>query len=391
MERKLVTIRRVDQVWKHPGADRLDLLQVGGWQLVSGIGNFQPGDLCVYHEIDCFLPISHPAYADLTKTAVKWTDLTGVEREGHRLKTVKLRGEVSQGYALKPELFPELMQLDAPLNHTVLESLLDNGTAFETDLATLLGVVKWEKIVPMGGSAKGSFPSHTPKTDEERIQNLFNKFGNRGEMRVFEYTNAVGDVIKVEKPYEFCRDDEWEVTVKLDGTSMTVFRRDDEFGVCSRNNELVETDENAFWKTTHELKLRERMNQLGRNLSLQGELYGPGIQGNLDKLPKLGFYVFNVFDIDRHKYLTRPERMQVIEDLNKIVLEDDGFGRVDLVPTVAVGRKFDFPTVQDVLAYAEGQSIAPGTKREGVVFKSLQDPDVSFKVISNSYLLKHDA
>ena len=388
MERKLVTIRRVDEVWKHPGADRLDLLRVGGWQLVSQIGNFQPGDLCVYHEIDSFLPISHPAYADLTKTAVKWKDLTGVEREGHRLKTVKLRGEVSQGYALKPDLFPELRaNTGMHPEGNLLQHLTATGKLFDYDLAEDLGVVKWEKSVPMGGAAKGSFPSHTPKTDEERIQNLFNKFGNRGEMFVSEYQNAAGEKIVVEKPYPLCREDDWEVTIKLDGSSMTVFRRDDEFGVCSRNNELVETDENAFWKTAHELKLRERMNLLGLNLSLQGELCGPGIQSNTDKLPKLGFYVYNIYEINRSRYLTRVERSAVLKELELL----DGTAPPLLeVPFLEV-RKFDFATIQEALAYAEGPSLNPQVKREGVVFKSLQSPDTSFKIISNSYLLKHDA
>lgn len=388
MERKLVTIRRIDQVWKHPDPEvtRIEMIQVGGWQLISGIGNFQPGDLCVFHEIDSFLPISHPAYADLAKTAIKWTDPTGIEREGHRLKTIKLRKEWSQGYALRLELFPELEEKNAD-GLTLIQQLEEIGGLEDYDFADLLGVVKWEKIIPMGGASKGSFPGFIPKTDEERIQNLFGKFGNRGEMQIREYLDGEGKTIRVERPYDYCRDDDWEVTIKLDGSSMTVFRRDEEFGVCSRNNDLVEVQEgNAFWSVAHCLRLRDRLNALGRNLALQGELVGPGIQGNTDKRANLDFYVFNIVDINTHKKLSRTERLEVLEHLNAF----DTRNSIKMVPFVEI-RKFDFATVQEALAYAEGPSLNPQVKREGVVFKSLQNPDISFKIISNSYLVKHDA
>lgn len=385
-DRKLVTIRTVDQVWKHPGADRLDLLQVGGWQLVSGIGNFQPGDFCVFHEIDSFLPISHPAYADLASSAVKWTDLTGVEREGHRLKTMKLRKEWSQGYALRLDLFPEIVSRGFAGGKTLFESLSDDGLLFDHDFSELLGVLKWEKAIPMGGAAKGNFPSHIPKTDQERIQNLFGKFGNRGEARFSEYTNAAGEIVKVEKYFEYCRDDLWEITVKLDGSSMTVFRHDDDFGVCSRNNELVEAPGNAFWFVAQRLNLRERLNTLGLNIALQGELCGPGIQGNTDKLQKLDFYVFDIVDIATRKKLSHPKRFDILNQLNEMPGD-----KIQHTPQACAARKFDFQTVKEVLDFAEGPSLNPQVKREGLVFKSVQDPEVSFKVISNSYLVKHDA
>jgi RNA ligase (TIGR02306 family) len=368
VERKLVSIRRIDQVWKHPGADRLDIVMIGGWQCVSQTGTFHVGDLGLFHEIDSFLPLTHPAYADMAKGAVKWTDLTGTPREGYRVKTMKLRGEWSQGYLLPLKEFPELVGQDL--------------TPEAQDFAELLGVLKREKIIPMGGTAKGSFPSFIRKAEQERVQGLWNKFGPKGGSYVNIYTNAAGEEIRVEKPYELHRDTDYEVTVKLDGSSMTVFSRDDEFGVCSRNNELVEAEGNAFWAVAHELKLRERLTALGRNLSLQGELCGPGIQDNRDKLPKLDFYVFDIFDIDKHKYLSQNERIAVLRDI--------GAPYIKQVPFVEI-RQFDFATMEDLEKYAEGPSLNKDVKREGVVFKSIENPDVSFKVISRSYLVKHDA
>lgn len=375
MERKLVSIRRIDQVWKHPNADRLDIVMIGGWQCVSQTGTFHVGDLGLFHEIDSFLPLTHPAYADMAKGAVKWTDLQGTPREGYRVKTMKLRGEWSQGYLLPISEFPELASFSD-----------DEKLPEATDFAPILGVVKWEKIVPMGGAAKGSFPSFIRKTDQERVQGLWNKFGPKGESFIREYTNAEGVKICVSKPYELHRDTDYEVTIKLDGASMTVFRRDDEFGVCSRNNELVENDDNAFWRVAHLLKLRERTAVLGRNIALQGELCGPGIQDNRDRLKELGFYVYDVFDIDTHKYLSLNDRKNIIGGLN-FILEGNSILQVPFVEI----RHFDFPDVEALEAYVEGPSLNPDVKREGVVFKSIENPDVSFKAISRSYLVKHDA
>lgn len=76
-ERKLVTVRIVDEVRKHPGADVLDLVRVGGWQCVSKLGTFKAGDLCAYIEIDAFVPVTHPAFAFLEKTAIKWAGRRG--------------------------------------------------------------------------------------------------------------------------------------------------------------------------------------------------------------------------------------------------------------------------------------------------------------------------
>jgi len=361
VDRKLATIRVVDEVHKHPGADVLDLVRIGGWQCVSKLGAFKAGDRCVYIEIDAFVPITHPAFAFLEKNAIKWTGKIGA-----RIKTIKLRGEISQGLVVPLYDFPDLQPHYA-----------DEPEA--EDYAVLLGIEKWERTLSpqLAGTARGNFPSFLRKTDQERVQNYWNGFGLRGQVDTVEYTHPeTGELVTYEKPRKYIRDTPYEVTIKLDGSSMTVYYRDGEFGVCSRNLDLVETDGNTFWRIATELDLRGKMAALGRNLALQGELIGPGIQGNNESVAAPGFYVFDIFDIDAFKPLSAIERADVLTCL----------GGIKHVPVIET-RHFDFATIEDALSYADGPSLNIDARREGVVFKSVEDPEFSFKIVSNAYLL----
>lgn len=368
-ERKLVTIRAVDSVEKHPGADVLDLVKIGGWQCASKLGTFKTGDWCFYVEIDAFVPIDHPAFAFLGKNAIKWNGKTGA-----RIKTIKLRGEISQGLLIPLHELPELR-----------DHWADEPEEF--DYAETLGIEKWERVLPasLGGTARGNFPSFLRKTDQERVQNYWNGFGHRGQFDVVEYKHPeTGELVTYGKPRKYIRDTLYEVTVKLDGSSMTAYYRDGDFGVCSRNLDLVETEGNSFWQVANKLRLRERMTVLGRNIAIQGELCGPSIQGNNDKLAVANLYVFDVFDIDRFKPLNAHDRAEVITALNLAI--PDFEEPILTVPLVEV-RHFDFERIEDALDYASGPSLNLSVKREGVVFKSIEDPDFSFKIISNEYLL----
>jgi hypothetical protein len=132
--------------------------------------------------------------------------------------------------------------------------------------------VKWEPPVPaeLAGIAKGLFPSFLKKTDEERIQNLASE-------------------------YEELKEQEYYVTEKLDGSSATYYYKDGEFGVCSRNLELLETEGNTFWKVAREMNLEEKMKSLNRNLCFQGELIGESVQGNPYKIKGQTVKFFNVY------------------------------------------------------------------------------------------------
>lgn len=231
------------------------------------------------------------------------------------------------------------------------------------DLTEILGVVKYEKPLPanLAGMARGNFPSFVPKTDEERIQNCFGTLKNK-------WINH-----------------HWEVTMKLDGSSFTCYYRTHpdvdggQFGVCSRNLDLQESEGNAFWQAARFYDLEAKMCKLGRSIAIQGELMGPGIQGNKENLTSLELFVFNVYDIDRGSYLSADDRYEIVDRLG-----------LSHVPIERISMKFEPEiTKEEILGLADGPSLN-AKFREGLVFKSRTDPSISFKVISNRWLLKND-
>lgn len=341
MERKLASVRRIKDIQPIEGADKIVCATVDGWKLVTAIDNeFSVGDLVVYFEIDSFLPIED-RYEFLRKGCLKVMN----NKEGFRLRTIKLRGQVSQGLIMPLADFPELPPF-----------MIQEGT----DLTEILRVEKWEPPIPtnLAGKVRGNFPSFIPKTDQERVQNIFDDL----------------------KKYE---DVPFEVTIKLDGSSMTVYHNNGVTSVCSRNLDLYETDDNAFWKCAREIKLIEALEAYGKNIAVQGELMGPGVQGNREGLKELCFFVFDVYLIDEGKYATPLEVCDILEDL--LDSREDCY--FDMVPILDVTKLDRFKTVEDFLQYADTESYNHPIA-EGLVFKSYHGERVSFKVINNKYLLK---
>lgn len=342
--RKLVTVRAVDAIRPIPGADAIECAVVEGWTVVIKKGEFAVGDRCVFFEIDAFLPLDDPRFAFLEKAAITWNAQRGV-----RLRTMKLRGQISQGLILPLSQFSEIDAL-----------ALADPALRQRDWAELLGIGKWEPVIPacLSGEVEGVFPSFIAKTDQERIQNL-------------------PEVLASRDGHAF------EVTVKLDGSSMTVFHNAGALGVCGRNWQLSETAGNSLWRVARQDRLLEALAALGRNLALQGEIIGDGIQGNPEKLRGQEFHVFDVFDIDRGSYCGMEERAAVIDALRAL---GTTVRTVPLLEVITIDRFGG--SMAEVLAYAEGPSLNPDTTREGLVFKRL-DGQLSFKAISNRYLLKH--
>jgi RNA ligase (TIGR02306 family) len=263
MERKLATVRIITDIKPIEGADMIELATVGGWNVVvaKNVGH-KVGDMVVYCEIDSFLPIREE-FEFLRKTSYKKMG----DQEGFRLKTIRLRGQVSQGLILPIHVLPLL-------------EMVHEGQ----DVTEMLGIVKYEPPIPaeLAGKVKGQFPSFLRKTDEERVQNL----------------------VKEYEEYRYQSKHQFYITEKLDGSSATFYLNNGEFGVCSRNLELLETEGNTFWKVARETDLENKLRQYGKNLSLQGELIGEGIQGNPYKIKGHTVQYFNVFDIDKQQRVT---------------------------------------------------------------------------------------
>lgn len=342
--RKLASVRRIDAIDSIPDADRIVCATIGGWKLVTQkSNNFQVGDLVVYFEIDSFLPVCEK-FEFLRKSSFKSTSNLG---DGFRIKTIRLKGQVSQGLILPVDEFvEEIHQAIFP----------DNICREGVDLTEILGVQKYEKPIPanLAGNVRGNFPSFLRKTDQERIQNLKRDFSR------------------------WCADNTlWEVTEKLDGSSMTVYNHEGVFGVCSRNMDLMEDEGNAFWQVANKLGLRD---MVADGFAIQGELVGPGVQGNKYGLKELEFYLFDVYDIKKGEYLKSDDRLEHWGELKHAPI----LGLIDL-------GIYQDEGISGLISDADGASlIGNKSAREGAVFKNTTNGDVSFKVISNKWLLKNE-
>ena len=344
-ERVMARVVRIDAINPIEGADQIEVAQIGGWKVVVKKGEYTAGSLAVYCEIDSFIP--HTIAPFLTKQG-QFPKVYN-EVEGQRLRTIKLRGQISQGLLLPLEVAMEkFVNSDEDDGEELCERFYEGA-----DVTELLGIQKWEPPQEFrAANAKGSFPHFIPKTDQERIQNL---------SRSLEKWND-------EKH-------QWQVTEKIDGSSMTVFYKDGDVGVCSRNLELKDDGTSTFWETAKSEGLVEKLIAVGKNIALQGELIGGQIQGNAYKVDKFQFHLYDIFDIDTQKYLTPKDVEGTALQLN-----------IRHVPVLEQFTTFDV-RMEDLIAYAEGKSVV-GAKpeREGLVFKSLTEPGTSFKVVSNRWL-----
>ena len=344
-ERVMARVVRIDAINPIEGADQIEVAQIGGWKVVVKKGEYTAGSLAVYCEIDSFIP--HTIAPFLTKQG-QFPKVYN-EVEGQRLRTIKLRGQISQGLLLPLEVAMEkFVNSDEDDGEELCERFYEGA-----DVTELLGIQKWEPPQEFrAANAKGSFPHFIPKTDQERIQNL---------SRSLEKWND-------EKH-------QWQVTEKIDGSSMTVFYKDGDVGVCSRNLELKDDGTSTFWETAKSEGLVEKLIAVGKNIALQGELIGGQIQGNAYKVDKFQFHLYDIFDIDTQQYLTSKDVEGTALQLN-----------IRHVPVLEQFTTFDV-RMEDLIAYAEGKSVV-GAKpeREGLVFKSLTEPGTSFKVVSNRWL-----
>ena len=350
--RTLASIQTVNAVEPIPNADAIVRARVLGWWVVVKKGDFAVGDRVVYCEIDSFLP-ERPAFEFLRPSSFKPAIVEGGEEirpAGFRIRTVKLRGQVSQGICFPLSILPP----DTPT---------DEGT----DVTNVLGITKYDPPLPaaLSGRVKGPFPGFVSKTDETRVQVLEPALARHRGKTLY-------------------------VTEKLDGTSFTAFLRAGEFGLCSRNLWLDESDtSNALCRLADGLGLADKLatirDRFGFSPAVQGEAIGPGIQQNKYGLKAVELRVFTVLNLDTGRSLDHPEMLAVLAAV--------GLESVPQLGTIVLDH-----TVDELVDYSVGTSVLnPKVQREGVVFRPLAeeyDEDVggrlSFKAINPRFLLKYD-
>ena len=339
-----------------------------GWWCVAQKDTYQVDQLVCYFEVDSWIPNTVASF--LTRDGHEPREFNGVK--GERLRTIKLRGQVSQGMLMPLDKIP-FVKPELVTEETLLEG---------SDLTEVIGIQKWERAEhgSLGGESRSNWPRFLRKTDQERVQNL-------------------PTVLEDYKGMDF------QVTTKLDGSSCTMYflaaksyywdpevevaevleegQEPDptygRFGVCSRNIDLKETDGNAFWSIARKIDMEKKLKTAAwlTSLAIQGELIAPNIQNNYEKVSEPAFYVFDIWNIETQAYMSPSQVVAICKSME-----------LNHVPVLSASWDISkaFTSIDDILKYAEGPGMNPGVSREGVVFKHC-DSDFSFKAISNAYLV----
>lgn len=418
--RKLVTVRRIAEINDIPGADLIKVATVDGWKVVVKADEFKPGDLCVFFEIDTFILASDTRFEFLMQNKITWHGI-----EGARLKTIRLRKQLSQGLALPVSLFPEIQKWITPPVYDPISGNVgimnedgesDQVPLGEMNFSGVVGVLKWEKILSADQQAnvKDNFPSFIPKSDQPRCQNFLEEIfhGSTFELNGKWVSKQPvpddlpaetllgmlegGHLAVVDHKYHVIRGDveapaKYEVSLKLDGSSMTVYtrgREGQEFssGICSRNYDLKLDDVDAQF-VAQGLPIIQFLKQHPKfwNFAFQGELMGPGIQQNRENFLAKRFFVYNIYDVTQGEFLTPNARMALIDEMNTVA-GATVFSHVPVLFTDVTMAELGITGIDELLKFAEGPSISHPV-REGLVFKEMSGRH-QFKVISNKYLEK---
>ena len=359
--RKLATIRTIANIEPIPNADRIEVAQIDGWEvIISKSDNFSQGDKVVYIEIDSKMPKT-PEY-DFLKS------------RKYVVKTIKLRGQVSQGLVLPLAVLPpgdykvgddvtEILGVTKYDPEAEQENAIVAENKKQSPIIKYFMRFKWFRKLVIKRVAKNKFPDWIKKTDEERIQNKTGLF----------------EQLKANKT-------QLSVTEKVDGTSATYFlkkvkKNKYEFGVCSRNQRLTKEDTSYYWNVARKYKIKEVLRKLIGNLDwivLQGEITGEKIQGN--KYPMDGgerFWAFN---------LISPEGKLTTEEMQRVLLHHG-------IYTVPIfDNEFVIPEeweISDIVHYVQGKSQIYPREREGCVFRNIEQ-NISFKCINPEFLIKND-
>ena len=342
--RKLASIQEITDIKPIEGADRIELAKVLGWQCVVKKGEYKKGDLAVYVEIDSFLPIREE-FEFLRNSSYKKSDLLG---EGFRIRTQKLRGQISQGLLLPLDILPEKAELG-------------------DDVTEMLGIRKWEigERVTTDGTIGGTLPYDVPHTDETRIQ------ANPSLLKEFSGL-------------------EYYITTKMDGSSHSVSIDEDGFHVTGHNYEYKDDGNSSFYNLVKERGYKEIMEKYAaeqglNTFTIQGELCAPGIQQNRLRLKAPEWYVFTIRENGKRVGLKRMQYICKELQMTSVPVEE-----------VDMDLPSKYPTVDALLMRADG-NYPNGGKKEGIVIRPTEPiycdliaAELSMKVVSNKYLLKND-
>lgn len=365
MSSLIVEVVQIDNVEKHPNADRLDLLQVKGWNVVAAKGQYGKGDACVYVPIDSVLPEKLESFLFPPDSKVKLSK--------SRVKTIKLRGAFSQGMciALTDELFK-------------LYPALEKAKVGE-DVAATLGITKYEPPAPSyqsnpnrKGKAPRNNPNFTKYTDIENFKHYPNLFNSETLVYVTEklhgtsarygvFPTHAGTIWKkilkffhLLPKHEFCYGSR-NLQLQAPGNKGKIYYSSDVYGKIAKQEDIAA--------------------KLLPGEAIYGEIVGDGIQKNYSYGCKAGEHKFFAYDVQVDGRWLDPVDFRAF-------CKERGF---EPVPMLYLGL-WD-KEIADKLR--QGDSEVGGQKiREGVVIKPATETfnpmfgRVVAKFINDEYLLK---
>ena len=367
--RKLAHIEIIESLSPISGADKIEVAHVLGWECVVKKGEFNVGDKVVYVEVDSVMP-ELPEYEFL-------------KDRKYRVRTIKLRGQVSQGLVLPiPNGIKSnsvgtdvtaFMQIEKYLSPSEREELNQQERKLAMDknkLRKFMMRYSWFRKLLLSRIQKQSFPYWVSKTDEERIENIPHVL-------------------------EQFKDKEVYVTEKIDYQSVTftgkmmpdntpiigrLLPKKYQFVVCSRN--MTTNDRNSlYWKIAIKYNIEQILKE-NPTLTIQGEQGDTNIQGNKYGIKEPMLWVFNIIDHEKNYHYT----------YSQIVIFCRKYG-LNYVPLVKTGKLSELgSTVHELVELSKGKSVLADIPREGIVVRCIEDGKklLSFKVINPDFLLKFD-
>ena len=406
-ERELAYVVRVDDIKPIEGRDRVECAVVGGWTIMVRKGQFHPGSLGIYFEIDSQVPEKEP--------------FMFLAQKKFKIKTQKYKtpnGQFwSQGLLMAPEDFnwymndirTAIIEMDATNDEGY--HAVDNESRFLTKRLGVTYAVAEDNARKSGSMDKyKKMAQRNPKLFAKKPirwlmrrnwgkKLLFVLFGKKKDKKTgfpthFPFVHK-SDEERVEcMPWILEDKEPWVKTLKIDGTSSTYIlekkgKHKFEEYVCSRNvrqltpsqkNYHTDIEGNVYWMMADKYKIFDFLKSylIENNLNyvcLQGETAGPSLQGNPHKFKEICFFGYNFIRSDTG-------RMNSIEAAK--ICNAAG------IPWVPIADEaYILPDDMETLKLdADGPCLVGEGPREGWVYRSL-DGQRSFKNVSRQYLLKH--
>jgi hypothetical protein len=383
-ERKLAHIEIIKELREIPGADKIEIAQVLGWECVVKKGEFKVGDKVIYIEVDSIVP--------------EKSEFEFLRDRKFRIRTIKLKGQISQGlvlpfddvyygnypigYDITDEL--EITKYLSPSEQSELQQQENRIKLGKNKLKKFMMRYSWFRNLFLARNKKEGFPYWVSKTDEERIQNI----------------PHVLDQFKDKKVY---------ITEKIDYQSATFtgkmvpnttpiigkfLPKQYQFVVCSRN--LVNNDKNSlYWKIAKKYNIEQILRE-NPTLTIQGEQGDTKIQGNKYGIKEPTMWVFNIIDHEKNYHYNYFEMYEFCKKYNLlivpilgIVIKNSPFKEdLNYIPCL---RHLGV-TVQELVEFSKGKSVLADIPREGVVVRCIENGKkvLSFKCINPDFLLKFD-